>query len=181
MRSPAVEVREADRDDVEGLIARAAVHGQDPTFMRRAFGVDLSRGDRLLLLASADGELAGYGRCARFEHGPDAPPDVAPEGYYMGGLLVASRWRRRGIAEALTRARMAWAFEHAPEVWYFTNARNTASLALHAKLGFVEVTRSFSYPTVSFDGGVGVLGRALRAGAAGDEPRARCRVARPGG
>jgi hypothetical protein len=57
---------------------------------------------------------------------------------------------------------MRWIFEHVPEAWYFTNARNHASLALHAKLGFVEVTRDFSYPNVSFDGGVGVLGRALR-------------------
>jgi ribosomal protein S18 acetylase RimI-like enzyme len=161
---------EANRDDIEGLVALAAAHGQDPAFMRRAFEADLRRGNRLLLLASADGEMAGYGRCARFEPGPDASPDVAPEGYYLGGLLVASRWRRCGIASALTRARMAWAFEYAPEVWYFTNARNTGSLALHAKLGFVEVTRSFSYPNVSFDGGLGVLGRALRAGAAGAGP-----------
>ena len=92
----------------------------------------------------------------------------------MGGLLVAPQLRRRGIAEALTRARMAWTFERAPEVWYFTNARNLASIALHAKLGFGEVTRTFSYPNVSFDGGVGVLGRALRDAAAGDAP------ARPG-
>lgn len=136
--------------------------------MRRAFETHLSRDERLLLLASSDGKVVGYGRCARSEPGPDAPPDVAPAGYYMGGLLVASQWRRCGIGETLTRMRMAWAFERAPEVWYFTNARNVASLALHSKLGFVEVTRSFSYPNVSFDGGVGVLGRALRSDAAGD-------------
>ncbi|HLW95179.1 MAG TPA: GNAT family N-acetyltransferase [Solirubrobacteraceae bacterium] len=130
--------------------------------MQRAFETDLRGSDRLVLLARADGELAGYGRCAHFEPGTDAAPDVAPEGYYLGGVLVASRWRRRGIAEALTRARMVWAFARAPEVWYFANARNAASLALHAKLGFVEVTRSFSYPGVSFDGGIGVLGRARR-------------------
>ena len=80
----------------------------------------------------------------------------------MGGLLVETSSRRRGIGEALTRARMHWVFERAPEAWYFTNARNLASLALHAKLGFIEVTRDFVYPRVSFDGGVGVLGRALR-------------------
>jgi aminoglycoside 6'-N-acetyltransferase I len=87
---------------------------------------------------------------------------VAPEGYYMGGLLVSTRWRRHGIAEALTRARMAWIFERASEAWYVTNARNTASLMRHAKLGFGEVRRDFSFPGVSCDGGVGVLGRARR-------------------
>jgi ribosomal protein S18 acetylase RimI-like enzyme len=155
-------VWEAGPGDVDALVALAAADGRDAAFMRRAFETDLRGSDRLLLLATANGELVGYGRCAHFEPGADAPPDVAPQGYYLGGVLVGSRWRRRGIAEALTRARMAWAFARAPEVWYFANARNAASLALHAKLGFVEVTRSFSYPGVSFDGGVGVLGRARR-------------------
>jgi ribosomal protein S18 acetylase RimI-like enzyme len=169
-----VKLREAEQHDVEALVGLAAGHGRDPAFMRRAFETAVSRDDRFVVVASAAGELVGYGRCARFDRSPDAPPDVAPDGYYMGGLLVAPQLRRRGIAEALTRARMAWTFERAPEVWYFTNARNLASIALHAKLGFGEVTRTFSYPNVSFDGGVGVLGRALRDAAAGDAP------ARPG-
>jgi len=41
--------------------------------------------------------------------------------------------------------------------WYFTNARNEASLRLHRELGFREVTRDFSYPGVTFEGGVGIL------------------------
>jgi len=43
------------------------------------------------------------------------------------------------------------------EIWYFTNA---ASLLLHYRLGFREVTRDFTYPGVTFTGGVGVLCRA---------------------
>jgi RimJ/RimL family protein N-acetyltransferase len=163
VRSSVVTLREAEEHDVGALVGFAADHGKDPAFMRRAFETAISREDRFVVVASAAGELVGHGRCAHFDRSPDAPPEVAPGGYYMGGLLVASRLRRRGIAAALTRARMDWAFERAPEVWYFANARNLASIALHAKLGFVEVTRSFSYPNVSFDGGVGVLGRALRA------------------
>jgi RimJ/RimL family protein N-acetyltransferase len=56
---------------------------------------------------------------------------------------------------------MAWAFDRAPELWYVTNAGNAASFALHAKLGFTEASRSFTHPSVSFEGGLGVLGRAL--------------------
>jgi ribosomal protein S18 acetylase RimI-like enzyme len=153
----------AEARDLDALVALSAAHGQDRAFMRRAFETDLSHHrDRLLLLATANGEVAGYGRGGRFQAPSDAPPNVAPDGYYLGGLLVGTRWRRRGIAEALTRARMAWAFERAPEAWYFTNAGNAASLALHAKLGFVEISRDFWYPNVTFEGGVGVLGRALR-------------------
>jgi ribosomal protein S18 acetylase RimI-like enzyme len=144
---------------VGALVALATAH-EKPEFMREAFESDLSQPDRVLLLAIADGEIAGYGRGSHFKPASEAPANVAPEGYYLGGLLVAERWRRRGIALWLTRARMAWAFERAPEVWYFTNARNAPSLALHAKAGFVEVTREFFYPDVSFEGGVGVLGHA---------------------
>jgi hypothetical protein len=61
---------------------------------------------------------------------------------------------------------MAWAFERAPEVWDLGNTRNAPSLALHAKVGFVEVTQGFFCRDVSFAGGVGVLGRAKLDGAA---------------
>jgi hypothetical protein len=35
-----------------------------------------------------------------------------------------------------------------------------ASIALHAQLGFREVTREFSFPGLSFDGSEGILFRA---------------------
>jgi ribosomal protein S18 acetylase RimI-like enzyme len=159
--SPA-EIRRATTDDIERLVALAGAHGRDPQFMRRGFRRDVSTRDRLVLLAEVEREPVAYGRLSLFKPAADAPPNVAPAGYYMGGLLVASAWRRRGIAEALTRARIAWTFERAAAAWYFTNARNQASLALHAKVGFVEVTRDFSFPNVSFEGGEGVLGRVLR-------------------
>jgi len=47
----------------------------------------------------------------------------------------------------------SWIAERAPEAWYFTNARNEASQAMHRRLGFVEVTRAFTFPDWSFDGG----------------------------
>lgn len=159
----AIEVRAANTPDLEAVVALVAAHGRDPARLRRRCETDLAEDESHLVVAIADGELVGYGRTGRFTHPPQASPNVAPEGYYMGGLLVASVWRRRGIGEALTRACLAWASERASEAWYFTNARNEASLALHAKVGFLEVTRDFVYPGVSFDGGVGVLGRALRA------------------
>ncbi len=43
----------------------------------------------------------------------------------------------------------------------FANARNRASIALHAAFGFEEVTRDFEVPGVTFEGGVGVLFRAV--------------------
>jgi ribosomal protein S18 acetylase RimI-like enzyme len=91
---------------------------------------------------------------------PDPPANIAPAGYYLAGLLVAPAYRRRGIGERLTRARMAWVALRGTETWFFANAANRASLLLHQGLGFREVTRDFTYPGVTFTGGVGVLCRA---------------------
>jgi RimJ/RimL family protein N-acetyltransferase len=41
--------------------------------------------------------------------------------------------------------------------YYVANSVNLASIALHARLGFVELSRDFWYPDVSFTGGEGVL------------------------
>ncbi len=45
-------------------------------------------------------------------------------------------WRRQGIAAALTQPRLRWAFARTGAVSYMTEADNTASLQLHATLGF---------------------------------------------
>jgi ribosomal protein S18 acetylase RimI-like enzyme len=106
------------------------------------------------------GQVVGYGRVRHFEPGPQAPPDVAPGGYYLSGIVVHPDWRHQRVGERLTQARMAWTSAFAPEVWYFTNAANQASLRLHHRLGFREVTRDFTFPGVTFTGGTGVLCRA---------------------
>jgi GNAT superfamily N-acetyltransferase len=62
------------------------------------------------------------------------------------GWIVHPEYRRRGIAAALTEARLDWISDQADKAWYFANARNAASIALHASFAFEEVTRSFSYP-----------------------------------
>ena len=84
---------------------------------------------------------------------------MAPRGYYLVGVSSPRPARRRGVGRALTEARLAWIGDRAREAWYFANVRNTASLELHRRLGFVEVTRSFWYPEVTFEGGEGVLCR----------------------
>jgi ribosomal protein S18 acetylase RimI-like enzyme len=162
-------VRPAAAADVPALVALATGEGQQAAAMRRRFAADLAGAHRELLVAPVpDGggphgrALVGYGRIARFDPPPGAPAIVAPAGWYLGGLLVAGAHRRRGIGAALTRARLDWIFARSDEAWFFANARNLASLALHERLGFIEVTRDFVYPGVGFEGGVGVLCRAAR-------------------
>jgi len=93
---------------------------------------------RALFVAEAHGEVVGYGRVVFAEADPDAPT-ATPSGWYLLGLVVDQAWRRRGIGEALTRARMAWVGERAEQLYYFTQPENRASQALHERLGFVNL------------------------------------------
>lgn len=117
--------------------------------------------DDLLLAAVVEGRVVGFARARTFEPPAGAPANCAPAGWYLNGVTIAPDMRRRGVALALTRARMSHVARHADSVWCFTNVMNRASVDLHARLGFVEVTRDFWFPGVTFAGGTGIL---LRAG-----------------
>ena len=117
---------------------------------------DLLDPDRLLVVAERDDAVVGYGRGALWT----ADPEDGRDGYYLVGIAVDPDHRRRGVALALTRARMLWIAGRADEAWYFTNAANVASIALHDRFGFREVARSSSFRGVHFDDGQGILYRA---------------------
>jgi len=154
-------VRPATSDDIAACVSLALSHsGGEAEEWRVRLARELSDPDCLVVVAVVAGEVVGYGRAAWFEPPPGAAANVAPSGYYLVGLVVAPEARRRGVGRALTEARLAWIESRATEAWYFANARNEASLELHRQLGFVEVTRSFSYPEVTFEGGTGVLCKA---------------------
>jgi ribosomal protein S18 acetylase RimI-like enzyme len=154
-------IRPAVVADLPAAVGLAvAERGGEHAQWRTRLAADLADPDACLLVAETDGQVTAYGRARRFDPPPDAPANIAPAGFYLTGLLVAPEYRRRGIGEQLTRARMAWTAARATEIWFFANAANSASLLLHQELGFREVTRDFSYPGVTFTGGVGVLCRA---------------------
>lgn len=110
-----------------------------------------------LFVARAGDALAGYARVEHWERPAGCPERTAPTGWYLMGVLVDPAHRRGGVGRALTEARLGWLRGRTDRVWYFANARNAASLALHAELGFREVTRDFEFPGTSFEGGAGVL------------------------
>ena len=127
------------------------------------FASDITDDSRQMLVAKADGQVIAYGRVAKLAAGEAAPG--TPAGYYLSGVLVDPAWRGRGIATALTRARLRWVFAHADEAFYVAGADNIASLHLHAALGFQEMKRLESDRSAA---GVDVLSRLTRAAAPPD-------------
>jgi ribosomal protein S18 acetylase RimI-like enzyme len=118
---------------------------------------DLRDPARYTAVACAGDEVIGYGGVIRHDVSPGDPPEMAPSGYYLVGLIVASDWRRRGIGELLTVDRMRWTADRADSVYYFANLANGATLDLHQSLGFTEVTRDFTFPGDPLQPGTGVL------------------------
>jgi ribosomal protein S18 acetylase RimI-like enzyme len=100
---------------------------------------------RALFVAEADGQVVGYGRVVCTQADP-AVQGAAPPGWYLLGLAVDEAWRRRGIGEALTKARMAWVSERSDRLYYFTDPANLASQALHEHLGFTKIPGTWTPP-----------------------------------
>lgn len=141
----------------------AAREGVDPGQQAVKLGklIDAAAaGEALVLAAALDDDLLGVAKVARFTPVPGAPANSAPAGWYLLGVVVAEHCRRRGLGRRLTQARLNWIAERARAAFYFSNAGNRASIDLHRPFGFVEVTRDFTFPGASFEGGAGILFRA---------------------
>jgi GNAT superfamily N-acetyltransferase len=150
--------RAEDLPDVARIVAER--EEGDPAEHLARFVREFERRDgpeSALWVATLGGRVVGHARAAWFTPPADSPADVAPEGWYLAGVIVDPAFRGRGVGDALTRARLDWVDGRGGATYYFANARNRVTIDLHAKLGFVERTRRFTYPGVSFTGGVGIL------------------------
>jgi len=160
---PDLSIRDATDEDVAALADIRATRGDvTPEKARAGFErclVRVARGEMILLVAETGGAVAAYGSAARFDPPPGAPPNCTPAGWYLSGVVVAPAHRRRGIARALTHARMDRLATRAHEVYYFANELNRASIDLHTSFGFRELTRDFWHPDATFTGGAGILYR----------------------
>lgn len=116
-----------------------------------------SLGQTLFLVAAHEDRIIAYGKAAHFSPPEGSPPNVAPEGWYLTGVVVHPDYRRRGVGSQLTIARLDWIGERSDRAYYVANERNRVSIALHRAVGFVELTRDFHHPYVRFEGGAGIL------------------------
>jgi aminoglycoside 6'-N-acetyltransferase I len=128
------------------------------------FAADITGERRQMFVAKAHGRVVAYGRVLALA--ADEAGLGTPAGYYLSGVLVEPAWRGRGIATALTRARLRWAFARTDAVFYVTGADNTASLHLHAAVGFQELGR---FESERSGAGVEVLSQLVRAAYSGGD------------
>ena len=173
-RPPAVEtllIRKALPSDVAELARiEAAREGGDAVQHAEKLEKLLAgsaAGNARVLAAQHGPSLVGIAKATRFTPPADSPSNIAPAGWYLSGVIVAEGYRRRGIGRRLTQARLSWIAERACVAYYFANARNRATIELHRPFGFVEVTRDFTFPGASFEGGLGILFKAELAQHAG--------------
>jgi aminoglycoside 6'-N-acetyltransferase I len=152
LSADAVSIRRALPGDAEQLIEVAvAARGTSRSDPRIA----IEDPDRLVVVAELDDTVVGWAKTHHYRRADGA----AAAGHYLGGVNVLPDFQRRGIGSALVRARLGWIFGRSTEAWYFTNARNSASIALHAGFGFTEVGRANALHGTTFEGGVGILFR----------------------
>ncbi len=164
-RSLSVSVRPAEAADLDACAALASQrNGGEPDVWRSRLNVERDDPERLLVVAEVDGRIAGHAGAGWLSFDPELADNVKP-GWYLTGILVDPAFRRGGVGAALVQARLDWLDTRTDCSWYFATAVNQASLALHSRFGFREVTRKFTVPGVDFTGGVGVLSVRFTAGA----------------
>jgi ribosomal protein S18 acetylase RimI-like enzyme len=156
-----VQIEPLTKADIASAVGLAVrVLGVKPGDRGEQFAAAITGEQRQMFVARANGQLVGYGRVLELpaeEAGPGTPA-----GYYLAGVLVGPAWQNRGIATALTRARLRWAFARTGTVFYVTRADNAVSLHLHAALGFQELEHFASERSAA---GVDVLSQLVRTAA----------------
>ena len=153
-----VRIESLSRQDVGSAVELVKrVLRVNPGDRGEQFASDITDDSRQMFVAKVNGQVIAYGRVIESTAGEAAPG--TPAGYYLSGVLVEPGWRRRGIATALTRARLRWVFARADEAFYVAGADNIASLNLHTALGFQEMKR---FPSDRSAAGVDVLSQLAR-------------------
>ena len=92
-------------------------------FLRQSHATDQSS----LFVAELQGEVIGFGKCSYFVPPENAPRPVAPEGWYLAGLIVGPKFRRRRVGLQLTRARVQWIAQRADCAYYLPMLRTSSA------------------------------------------------------
>ncbi|GAB3558545.1 GNAT family N-acetyltransferase [Spelaeicoccus albus] len=150
-------IRGASLSDLPGLLEVQRRSGRS-TSSRFCDAVSQAIPDPRLrfVVAESDDGLVGWAKTKYFEN----PEMDAPSGHYLMGVTVDPNVRRRGVALALVTTRLDWIRQRDNRAYYFTNASNEASIALHRNSDFYELARGPQFRSIPIEGGLGILFRA---------------------
>ncbi|MCG2799104.1 MAG: GNAT family N-acetyltransferase [Cellulomonas sp.] len=155
-----VAVRHARQQDAVAIVAVDATRQPRPPSHLDWVAAQLARTDAFHVVAQCGDQVVG---ASAVKFWP-SPADT-PAGWYVSGITVVPGWRRRRIGDRMLAFELAKVDRLHEPTWSVVNARNGASLDLHARHGFVEVARAATFAGITFEGGTGVLLRRLaRAG-----------------
>ena len=159
MSQVSVQIESLTEADVAAAVELAVrVLGVKPGDRGEQFAADITGEQRQMFVAKANGQVLAYGRI--LDLAAEVVVAGTPAGYHLGGVRADPAWRGRGLATALTRARLHWAFVQETRTgFYVTGTDNTASLHLHAALGFHEIMRFESERSTA---GLDVLSQVVR-------------------
>jgi len=146
-----VVLRRMTVSDVPGCVEVLQEHdpSQDAQEWVARLGRDVADLNKGPVVAVVENLVVGYARTLPFHYDTESPPDAAPEGYYLLGLVVALAHRKRGVGRLLTAERLRWLVERGTaSVYYYTHRDNVASQLLHEQMGFRGLTRKFWFPTL---------------------------------
>lgn len=156
----AVVVRHAGPDDAAAIVAVDATRQPRAASHLDWVSAQLARADAFHVVAHCGETVVGATAVKVWP----APSD-APAGWYVSGITVVPGWRRRRIGDRMLALELADVDRLGEPTWSLVNARNGASLDLHARHGFAEVARAATFAGITFSGGTGVLlRREARAG-----------------
>lgn len=138
-------------EHLEGCVALAVQReGGDPAAWRASLEQGIEGADRATFVGLAEGRVVGYATVGWLVPGAGDPGSQAPDGWYLLGLIVDPRFRRRGVGRRLTEERLRWLRGRTEKVWYFASSANQASIDLHSEFGFRLTTENLELPGVSF-------------------------------
>ncbi|MCE1247546.1 MAG: GNAT family N-acetyltransferase [Firmicutes bacterium] len=157
-----IAVRIATPEDAQAIaVIVAEREGKDPAEIILKLNNELKRistgNNTVIFVAEYEGKVVGYGRVKYFIPPEALPENIAPEGWYLLGLIIAPGYRRQGIGRRLTQERIDYLKNKTDKIYYFVNKRNTVSIEMHKEFNFTEITRDFVFPGAIDKTGEGIL------------------------
>ncbi|WP_342389321.1 aminoglycoside 6'-N-acetyltransferase [Salinicoccus bachuensis] len=139
-------IRQAERGDKEELLHLALKlwPESDRTELKNEFDMFIASDDNAVFIVQVNSETAGFAHCS-LRHDYVAGAESSPVGY-LEGIYVSDGHRFKGYARQLVEACESWSKKRGcSDFGSDCLIDNSASIEMHAHLGFREVERIVSF------------------------------------